>query len=292
MIMTPLVRHAARAAPLFAISAPDQGSGKTLLGHLPAYVATGRSPTIIAHTGDAAEERKRMLTLLLDGSAVTLLDNVSEPLASDLLCKVLTSASHADRLLGVNQKAVVSTATTWIATGNNMTVNGDLSSRTLRCEIDPGCERPDQRRFDVDLHELVPSRRGELASAALTIVRAYLAAGAPATIPVYGRFESWSDLVRGPLVWLGLADPCISRAVVERKDAVRQMLGDLLEAWHGVFGDSRQTVSTAIEVTRPGQLPDGREVPQTESTHALRNALAAVSRADRAPARRQVPSHP
>jgi hypothetical protein len=41
MIMTPLVRHAARAAPLFAISAPDQGSGKTLLGHLPAYVATG-----------------------------------------------------------------------------------------------------------------------------------------------------------------------------------------------------------------------------------------------------------
>jgi hypothetical protein len=52
-----------RAAPLTGISAPKMGSGKTLLSHLPAYIATGRSPALMAQAEDPREEKKRLLAL-------------------------------------------------------------------------------------------------------------------------------------------------------------------------------------------------------------------------------------
>jgi hypothetical protein len=248
MLITPLVRYAVRAAPLIGISAPKMSSGKTLLAHLAAYIATGRSPALMAQADDQNEERKRLLALLLEGSAVTVLDNCDRPLKSDALCTAITETSIRDRILGSTRTISVPTATTWIATGNSLHIEGDLSSRTLLCTLDPKCERPEERTFAVDLHTDVPRRRGELVSAALTIIRAFLAAGAPRqNIPTFGRFEAWSRFVREPLVWLGRADPCLSRRALEARDPVRERLGNLLEAWHDAFGDIEQTVNAAIQ---------------------------------------------
>jgi hypothetical protein len=131
----------------------------------------------------------------------------------------------------------------------------------------------------VDLHTEVPRRRGELAAAALTIVRAYLAAGAPRQdIPTFGRYEAWSGFVREPMVWLGMADPCETRRAIEARDPVRDKLGNLLEAWHAVFGERGQTVAAAIDATEPEYLTaalakgDG----SAEALQSLRNALEAV----------------
>jgi hypothetical protein len=63
LLITPLIRYAVRAAPLTGISAPKMGSGKTLLSHLPAYIATGRSPALMAQAEDPREEKKRLLAL-------------------------------------------------------------------------------------------------------------------------------------------------------------------------------------------------------------------------------------
>ena len=122
----------------------------------------------------------------------------------------------------------------WIATGNALTVAGDLSSRTVLCTLDPGCERPEDREFDVNLHIDVPQRRGELATAALTIVRAFLAAGAPHQgVPVFGRFEQWSRFAREPLAWLGHVDPCETRRSIESRDPVRDQIGKAMPAFKG-----------------------------------------------------------
>ena len=83
LLITPLIRYAVRGAPLTGISAPKMGSGKTLLSHLPAYIATGRSPALMAQADDPNEEKKRLLALLLEGSIVTVLDNCERPLKSD-----------------------------------------------------------------------------------------------------------------------------------------------------------------------------------------------------------------
>ncbi|MFO1073505.1 MAG: hypothetical protein U1E17_12700 [Geminicoccaceae bacterium] len=84
---------------------------------------------------------------------------------------------------------------------------------------------PRSRTFKVDLHREVPRQRSELAAAALTIIRAYLAAGSPPQpVPTFGRFEQWQAWCRFPLIWLGVADPCSTRAAA-RKDPVRARLG-------------------------------------------------------------------
>ena len=79
LLITPLIRYAVRAAPLTGVSAPKMGSGKTLLSHLPAYIATGRAPALISQADDPNEEKKRLLALLLEGSLVTVLDNCERP---------------------------------------------------------------------------------------------------------------------------------------------------------------------------------------------------------------------
>jgi hypothetical protein len=280
LLITPLIRYAVRAAPLTGISAPKMGSGKTLLSHLPAYIATGRAPALMAQADDPNEEKKRLLALLLEGSLVTVLDNCERPLKSDSLCTALTEVVIRDRILGSTRTISVPTATTWIATGNALSIDGDLSSRTLLCTLDPKCERPEEREFTVDLHADVPHRRGELAAAALTIVKAFLAADAPRQkIPTFGRFEAWSRFAREPLVWLGCADPCETRRAIEARDPVRDRLSNLLEAWHAVFGDRKeQTVAAAIQATEPEYIVaaitkgDG----SADALKALRNALEAV----------------
>jgi Toprim domain len=269
LLITPLIRHAVRAAPLTAISAPKMGSGKTLLSHLPAYIATGRPPALMAQADDPNAEKKRLLALLLEGSPVTVLDNCERPLKSDALCTALTETTIRDRVLGSTRTISVPTSTAWLCTGNNLRIDGDLSSRALLCTLDPQCERPEEREFEIDLHVDVPRRRGQLAVAALTIVKAYLAAGAPRqNIPNFGRFEAWSRFTREPLVWLGMADPCETRRTVEARDLVRDKLGNLLETWRSVFGGSGETVAAAIKATEQEPV---REPP-------LRRAAGAAGR--------------
>jgi hypothetical protein len=208
-----------------------------------------------------------------------VLDNCERPLKSDALCTALTEVVIRDRILGSTRTISVPTTTTWIATGNALAIDGDLSSRTLLCTLDPQCERPEERDFSVDLHAYVPHRRGELAAAALTLVKAFLAADAPRQkIPTFGRFEAWSRFAREPLVWLGCADPCESRRAIEARDPVRERLGNLLEAWHAVFGDREQTIAAAIQETESEYMVAAmaRGDGSADALHALRNALEAV----------------
>jgi hypothetical protein len=123
----------------------------------------------------------------------------------------------------------------------------------------------------------VPAHRGGLVAAALTIVRAYLAAGEPlkGKLPNFARFEDWSRLVREPLVWLGMADPCLTRKAIEERDPVRERLGQLLDAWHGMFGPKPTTVAKAIA---QATLADWNETAATKAVReALKLALAEVA---------------
>jgi hypothetical protein len=140
----------------------------------------------------------------------------------------------------------------------------------LVCELDPACERPEEREFAVDLHEVVPRRRGELAAAGLTIIRAYLAAGSPAQqVPTFGRFEGWARWCRDPLLWLGLADPCASRRKAEARDPVRELLIALLLAWRALFTNTPTTVAEAIRTADTTTL----QPAEIELNQALQRAM-------------------
>lgn len=246
--LTALTRRSLRSAPAFGFTAPKMGAGKTLTATIISYIATGRAPAMMSQAEDAESERKRLFAVLIEGAAIAVVDNIERPFASDALCSILTEPVFKDRLLGVSRTTSAPTCTTWCITGNNLTIAGDLTTRMLVCQIDPECERPEEREFKVNLHETVPHQRAELAVAALTIIRAFIAAGSPKPkVPTFGRFEQWQEWCRFPLIWLGLADPCATRAALESRDPVRERLAELAEAWEGVFGTDEITLADAVK---------------------------------------------
>lgn len=246
-ILTALVRRSLRSAPMHAFRAPKMASGKSLLADVVGLIANGRPVAVITPAPDANEERKRVFSVLLAGDPIASVDNVEHTWSSDVMCSVLTQETFQDRILGVSKTLTVPTTTMWLCTGNNLTFKGDLTTRVLPCDLDPKTERPEQRAFNRNLFAYIPSHRGELVRAALTILRAHHLAGRPNMgLKPYGRFEEWSDWVRASLVWLGMPDPCLSIADLEDADPIRQHLRNLLQSWHGVFGNKPTTVAEAV----------------------------------------------
>jgi hypothetical protein len=249
-ILTGLIRRSIRTAPLHGFSAPKMGSGKSLLADVIAMISTGRPAAAMSQADSPEEEKKRLLAVLMEGDPVVCIDNVERPLGSDSICSILTQESWKERLLGKNKTVTIPTNITFLATGNNLTFQGDLSTRALLCMLDPQCERPEERKFDVNLYRYVPENRAKLVQAGLTVLRAYHVANRPKqNIPTFGRFEEWSDWIRSALLWVGLADPCESRKRVEDADPIRANLKALLANWYACI----QKPATLKELVKAAQ---------------------------------------
>jgi hypothetical protein len=279
--ITAVIRKGMRTAPLLTQSATMMSSGKTLLNMLAGYIATGREPPMMSQAENASEDRKRLLAMLVEGAPVNVIDNVEDPLRSATLAAILTAKQYKDRWLGVSKNVTAPTDVTILANGNNLVVEGDLSTRTLKSSLDPGVERPEERDFDLNLHEHVPANRGQLSVDCITIVRAYIAAGEPMhrKITNYARFEDWSRRVREPLIWLDMSDPCQTRKSVEESDTRRSELVQLLTAWNENYpGESATVGEAAKRATREPLHSHGQKEPEadTECRQRLADALREV----------------
>lgn len=271
-IITPTVRHSLKAAPMHAVKAPVMASGKSLLVDASSLIAVGVPATVMSYTRDADETRKRVLSVLMQGDLVVNLDNVEEPLASQTLCSVLTQESFTDRILGVNKTGTAPTLCCWYATGNNLVIAGDLTTRVVPISLDPQVERPEEREFQRNLYDWIPAHRPRLIRAALTILRAYVVAGRPKQpIKNFARFEDWSNWIRAALVWLGEADPLAGREALEDGDPIRLKLRALLVAWHSAFKTAPASTKEAKARALETQLDDDRH--EAPAAPLLREAL-------------------
>ena len=279
-ILTALIRKAIRTAPLHGFTAPKMASGKSLLADVVGLVATGKVNCAIPQADSETEEKKRVLAVLAEGDPVVCFDNIERPFGSAAMCSILTQTEYKDRVLGSTRNLNVLTNTTFLATGNNLTFVGDISTRTIMCRLDPKVERPEERTFEKNLYQYIPQHRVELVTAALTILRAYHVAGRPKqNIAPFGRFEEWSDFVRSALIWVGMADPCTSRKEIENSDPVRVALGSCLESWYAVFEDKSKRVK---DVVRKIEEPTADLTNEEQNKlDALREALIEIAPGER-----------
>lgn len=253
MFLTAAIRRSLPTAPLFAIRAPKMASGKSLLARTAGYLMSGELAGVVTLPSSSEERRKLFLALLLENEPVIVLDNIIEPLEDESLCSILTESRWRSRVLGVSRSAIVPTNALWIATGNNLVIRGDLTTRVVPCDLDPNCERPEEREFTRNLDQWMAEHWREVLVEALTVLRAYAVAGCPPqNLPPFGRFEDWSRRVREPLVWLGLADPTQGRRGIEDKDPEREVLREVLQAWAGTFGT--RTIKVADVARQSHQL--------------------------------------
>lgn len=256
------LRPALPTCPATGFDAPAAGTGKTLLAKCIGALATGGDVAVLPPTNEEDECRKRLFAALRGGSKVLLWDNVREPLGNSVIDSFLTSSLFADRVLGASENVELPNRSLFLVSGNNLVLTGDTHRRILLARLDAEIETPFKREFDFDPLTEVCNNRQALVVAALTIVRAYIAAGSPKVAK--GRiasFELWDDLVRQPLCWLRermlesgqdlndlpmFVDPAdsIERAASENPETSK--LAALLNAWIATFGTTPTSPAQAI----------------------------------------------
>jgi len=246
---TILDRRSMSAAPLHAFASPTAGTGKSLLVDVASMLATRQPMPVISQGRTEEELEKRLGAALLAGDTAIALDNCEHPLESSFLCQALTQQKLNIRMLGVSKNVETPVNAAIFATGNNLTIVGDLTRRTLICALDAHCERPELRTFDTKILDIARTQRPRLVAAALTVLRAWHVAGARVAVPPFGSFDVWSQRVREPLVWLGRADPCSTVAKVREDDPKLSALLTILLQWKEALGtNSAHTMREVINV--------------------------------------------
>jgi putative DNA primase/helicase len=176
------------------------------------------------------------------------------------------------RILGHSKQVQVDTRGTLVfATGNQLSLIGDICRRTVLSSLDPKLERPELRQFRSNPIAKIQANRGRYVADCLIIVRAYILAGRPNPAPKLASFEGWSDTERSALIWLGEADPVQSMEVTRAEDPERAELRSMMDAWTKEFGIGsyhRTTVAALIEAAMEvvsGSLTKEPEHPELQA---------------------------
>jgi len=277
--ITPVAIHAYDGStPLFAVDANTRGTGKTLLVDVVSVIHTGGKAAKTSAPSSDEEMRKRLTAVIIEGSPVVVFDNVSGTFGSASLDAALTGGTWSDRLLGSSQTTGdLSINSIFVATGNNLQFAADTARRVLHVRVETSMEQPEEREDfkHKRLIEWAKENRGPLATAAATIVKAYILAGRPSqSLPQWGSFEGWSDLLRSAVVWAGMPDCGETRQLLrEESDRSANELLTLLAGWEEADprGDGL-TASGAIQLLEK-PLKDGE--PDLYPT--LRSAITEIT---------------
>ena len=273
-MLTACIRQSLRTAPLHAFTAPVAGSGKSKLVDIASVISTGREAGVIAQGKTEEEMEKRLGSLFRAGDQMISIDNCEAPLGGEFLCQVLTQTAVRVRILGLSEAPEFSTRTFVTATGNGLSVIGDMTRRALISQLDPRVERPELREFDFEPVTKALADRARYVAAALVVLLAYRAAGSPAMVSPLGSFEEWSDLVRSALVWLCRADPVGTMERTRASDPRLEELSSVLTQWRKVVGTDRISTSRLVErATKRTETYGGVEFINPD----FRDALLAVA---------------
>ena len=304
LLLTPMIRPTMRGSvPLALIDAPSAGTGKSLLADIVAIVASGRRAPMMGAPDNKEEWRKQITASLGGGATFILIDNVEGTLYSPDLARALTAPIWDDRILGKSEKVYLPNRATWLATGNNIRLGGDLPRRCYWIRLDAKTARPWQREGfrHADIIGHAEAKRGALVAALLTLARAWYEAGAPSpdsALPKLGGFEEWRHTVGGILQYAGVTGFLSNlEELYAQSDDDAPAWEAFLMAWHDAIKEpltvadltERIKSSEELRAALPGflaevHLPADETDPETGKVtkkgesgkfkHRLGNALA------------------
>jgi hypothetical protein len=208
LLLTPSIRSLVPQVPLFVLTAPQQGTGKTLIAEVVCIIYTGEYAVLVTAPRPNSEEWAKLLAAQLSvGRSVTIFDNLTYRLESDALASILTSGTYEARTLGRSEVRHFPQQTTFIVTGNNVALGDDMSRRCVWIQLNAQTSTPYRRTGfrHPNLKEWARGHRKQLVISVLTLIRAWFAAGQPESMtPVIGSFEPWCRLIGGVLAHAGV----------------------------------------------------------------------------------------
>jgi putative DNA primase/helicase len=265
-LLTALLRGSLPTAPIVLITATAPGTGKSYLVDVISTVATGHLCPVITTSRNSEETEKRIGAVLLSGSTIVSLDNLTHDLESEILCHVAERPVVRVRILGRSEMPLCECRTALFATGNNVAFKGDMVRRGILCRLEALEARPELHEYQNDVLARIHAERGKYVAAALTAVRAYLAAGSPKVCSPFGSYYRWDALVRSPLVWLSESDPVDSIEEIRKKDQTLSELLELFSMWEGfLLLDMAYTAARIIEIAEETTAPPSGFRPELKA---------------------------
>ena len=273
LVLSAICRGTLGVVPVHAFTAPTPGSGKSFLVDVASAIISGRPAPVIAAGSDATELEKRLAAKLLSGAFLISIDNLNGYLGGDFLCQLAERPLVSVRVLGKSETPQIEFRGVLTANGNNLSIMDDMTRRALLARLDPQAERPEDRQFVHSPIDIILANRGKYVAAALTVVRAYLAAGLPDKLPSLASYGLWSDRIRSALVWLDATDPVQTMFAARESDPVTAGLRALLLAWREALYNESLTCAAIIARL---QMFDPA-APNGEALIALRQAVETVA---------------
>jgi hypothetical protein len=267
LLFTPLLRVVVPPPyPLGLIHAHQPGSGK---GYLAMILRTLHGGALRALPENTAEFRKQVTSILAVTTApVVQFDNVNR-LESTVLDMLLTTDTFSDRPLNVTADVTGKNDRLWIATGNNVGIGGDLLRRIRWVNIDPNTPNPEARTgFAIpDLPAWVRENRGELLTALLTLLRAWVEDGKPLG-PEVGSdsFSYWTRAMQGVLGvagWTGTVGH-VETVQQDSNDEEAEWGAFLAAVWEASKGEPC-TVKQILDWIDPDDMPADMNANSTRS---------------------------
>jgi Bifunctional DNA primase/polymerase, N-terminal len=247
LVLTPIMRNVIEGpTPLALVDKPTPGTGGSLLAEVVSLIATGSPAGMMSAPREDEECRKQITSALMRGNLVITLDNVDGVLHAPSLSRALTSEVWEDRILGRSEMIRVPQKASWIASGNNILVGGDLPRRCYWIRLDAHVERPWEREGfkHPELKPWVAQNRARLVQALLTLGRAWFAKGQPISdgAPKIGGFEGWSRTVGGVLEVAGISGFLgnLSEMYERAADGTSEW-SEFLKAWQEAYGAAPKT---------------------------------------------------
>ena len=211
--------------PAWVIDATSPGTGKTLLADIFAAVAYGRDsgrahfPSVEGRDSDS-ELQKRLGMVVRMGMPMVNFDNCDEVvIGGDVLEDVISAKNrYLFRILGVTDGLNLPVRVVFCFTANNASWSRGMNRRVLHVRLASPLAKPESRPLDTYRHperagglfDYVLKHRAEYVKHALTLLRAYAAAGYPDRLTL-GTFESWAGIVPSAIVWAGGVNPMLCR---------------------------------------------------------------------------------
>ena len=237
--LTPWVADLNAPTPLWVISAATQGSGKTLLMELLAYVHAGRRRAVATMPKTDEEAVKVLVAAVMEQPSAVLFDNLSGNIASDALAGAITSSHYGGRRLGSNATASGRTGWLWAATANNPTLDADLARRGVLIRLESDSPQPDRRTgFAIPrIWAWTLEHRADLVDAALSIVNHWVRRGQPLGSATKGSFERWAEVLAGVLDAAGI-DGFLANDDVLRRDTDAVLWEGFFRQWDAIWGSA------------------------------------------------------
>jgi len=285
LLLTPVCRPMIDGlAPLCLLDKPQPGTGASLLADVIAVIGTGRQAAMMAPPKSDEECEKRIGSFLLSGQTILIIDNVEGYLYFASLAMLLTDPTFQTRILGQTKIVRLPNRGTYIVTGNNIKLGGDMARRCYLSRMDAHEARPwmrDTGSFKyTHLIQWVKKNRGQLLGAILTMARAWVEAGRPTPrgLPTIGGFEEWSNTIGGILAHAGLKNFLGNLDFMyEQADVETPQWEEFLAAWLEVLGSEPILIdaiakSLGENETLSGAFPDRID----RNPHKIKRSLASA----------------